>query len=141
MKRILFMAAVAAATMCAEAKDWPGFTRGMGIGGWLTNYKRFNVLPVEKRLTLTDGDFAHFDTYITEGDVERIRRWGFDHIRLGFDQIVLEEKPGVWRERTFRKIDDFIGWCCRHKMNVVLNLQNHLHYVYVHYQILHQMLI
>ena len=121
-KRLMVMAAVAALVCAAEAKEWPGFGCGMGIGGWLTNYKRFNVLPVEKRLTLTDGDFAHFDTYITEGDVERIRRWGFDHIRLGFDQIVLEEKPGVWRERTFRKIDDFIGWCGRHKMNVVLNL-------------------
>ena len=101
---------------------WPGFDRGMGLGGWLTNYKRFNVLPVDRRMTLTDGDFAHFDSYITEGDVARIAKWGFDHIRLGFDQIVLEEKPGVWRERTFRKIDDFIGWCGKHKVNVVLNL-------------------
>ena len=121
-KRLVAMAAVAALVCAAEAKEWPGFTRGMGVGGWLTNYKRFNVLPVEKRLTLTDGDYAHFDTYVTEGDVARIRAWGFDHIRLGFDQIVLEEKPGVWRERTFRKIDDFIGWCGRYKMNVVLNL-------------------
>ena len=109
------------ATVCTAA-PWPGFERGMGIGGWLTNYKRFNVLPVDRRMTLTDGDFAHFDSYITEGDVARIAKWGFDHIRLGFDQIVLEEKPGVWRERTFRKIDDFIGWCGKHKVNVVLNL-------------------
>jgi len=25
------------------------FSKGMGIGGWLTNYKRFNVLPDEWR--------------------------------------------------------------------------------------------
>ena len=95
----------------SSAAEWPGFERGMGIGGWLTNYKRFNVLPMDKRLTLTNGDYTHFDTYITESDVERIKRWGFDHIRLGFDQIVLEESEGKYRERTFRKIDDFIGWC------------------------------
>ena len=118
----LTVAAAAALALGAEAKEWPGFTRGMGIGGWLTNYKRFNVLPMDRRLVITDGDLAHFDTYITEGDVARIKGWGFDHIRLGFDQIVLEEKPGVYRERTFRKIDDFIGWCGKHKMNVVLNL-------------------
>ena len=106
----------------AGAKEWPGFTVGMGIGGWLTNYKRFNVLPMDKRLDITKGDLAHFDTYITEGDVARIKMWGFDHIRLGFDQIVLEESPGKYRERTFRKIDDFIRWCGKHKMNVVLNL-------------------
>ena len=111
-----------AAPLRTVAAEWPGFSRGMGIGGWLTNYKRFNVLPENRRLVLTPGDYAHFDGYITEGDVERIKRWGFDHIRLGFDQIVLEEKTGVWRERTFRKLDDFVGWCGKHKINVVLNL-------------------
>ena len=122
MKRILCMAAVAAAMMCAEAKEWPGFTRGMGIGGWLTNYKRFNVLPEHHRLPITIGDLEHFDTYITEKDIANIKSMGFDHIRLGFDQIVLEESPGKYRERTFRKIDDFIGWCEKHGLNMVLNL-------------------
>ena len=122
MKRILFMAAVVAATMCAEAKDWPGFTRGMGIGGWLTNYKRFNVLPEHHRLPITIGDLEHFDSYITEKDIANIKSMGFDHVRLGFDQIVLEESPGKYRERTFRKIDDFIGWCEQHGLNMVLNL-------------------
>ena len=110
------------APMSCAAKEWPGFTRGMGIGGWLTNYKRFNVLPEERRLQITPGDLEHFDSYITEADVKRIKGWGFDHIRLGFDQIVLEESPGRYREHTFRKIDEFIGWCGKHKMNVVLNL-------------------
>jgi|GEM_PF-851924 len=114
--------AVCLVSVACGAATWPGFECGMGIGGWLTNYKRFNVLPEEKRLVLTEGDYAHFDSYITEGDIARIKHWGFDHIRLGFDQIVLEEKPGVYRDRTFRKIDDFIGWCGKHKMNVVLNL-------------------
>lgn len=52
----------------AFAAPWPGFEKGMGVGGWLTNYKRFNVLPMERRLTLTPGDYVHFDTYIMEGD-------------------------------------------------------------------------
>ena len=106
----------------AGAKEWPGFTCGMGIGGWLTNYKRFNVLPEDKRLHITKGDLAHFDTYITEGDVARIKMWGFDHIRLGFDQIVLEEAPGKYRERTFKRLEAFVGWCRKHKINAVLNL-------------------
>ena len=96
------------------AKEWPGFTVGMGMGGWLTNYKRFNVLPEEKRLDITEGDLAHFDTYITEGDVARVKMWGFDHIRLGFDQIVLEEAPGKYRERTMQKLVAFVGWCRKH---------------------------
>ena len=120
----LWLSAACAFTLAGvvEAATWPGFEHGMGIGGWLTNYKRFNVLPEKVRLELNEGDFEHFDTYITEADIERIKRWGFDHIRLGFDQIVLEETPGKYRERTFRKIDEFISWCGKHQLNVVLNL-------------------
>ncbi len=41
-------------------KKIKGLQRGMGIGGWLTNYKRFNVLPPEWRLQITIGDMEHF---------------------------------------------------------------------------------
>ena len=116
------MAAAATLVCAAEAKEWPGFSCGMGIGGWLTNYKRFNVLPMGRRLVLSEGDFEHFEGYITEADVRRIKSWGFDHIRLGFDQIVLEESPGKYRERTFRKVDDFVGWCAKYDLGLVLNL-------------------
>ena len=54
-------------------KKWTGFEHGMGIGGWLTNYKRFNVLPEDKRLDITIGDLEHFESYITEWDVENMR--------------------------------------------------------------------
>jgi len=123
MRKILMAAALTAiAVSPVSAKDWPGFSRGIGMGGWLTNYKRFNVLPDNWRLPITIGDLEHFDSYITEADVARVKGWGFDHIRLGFDQIVLEETPFRYRERTFRKIDDFVGWCQRYGVNVVLNL-------------------
>lgn len=106
----------------ASAAPWPGFSHGIGMGGWLTNYKRFNVLPEEHRLPITIGDLEHFDTFITEKDVAYVASLGFDHVRLGFDQIVLEERPGVYRERTFGRIDAFVGWCAKYGLNVVLNL-------------------
>ena len=104
------------------AGRWPGFERGIGMGGWLTNYKRFNVLRNDWRMKLTEGDFEHFETFITERDVAYVAKCGFDHIRLGFDQIVLEESPGKYRERTFRCVDNFVGWCRKHGLGVVLNL-------------------
>ena len=67
--------------------------RDLGISGWLTNYKRFHVLPEERRLHITIGDLEHFASYITRRDVDYIASLGMDHIRLGFDQIVLEEAP------------------------------------------------
>lgn len=103
-------------------KKFTGFEHGMGIGGWLTNYKRFNVLPQDRRLCLTIGDMEHFATYITEKDVEYIKSLGMDHIRLGFDQIVFEYEPYLYREEIFRIVDSFIGWCKKHNVNVVLNL-------------------
>ncbi len=103
-------------------RRFTGFERGMGIGGWLTNYKRFNVLPEERRMMLTVGDFEHFYSYITESDVEYIASLGFDHVRLGFDQIVVESEPYSYREEIFEIIEGFILNCQKHKLNVVLNL-------------------
>ena len=98
--------------------------RGMGIGGWLTNYKRFNVLPDHRKMDITIGDYEHFAEYITERDVAYIASLGMDHIRLGFDQIVLEEydRPGVYRECTMAHLDAFIGWCQKYDLGVVLNM-------------------
>lgn len=115
-------AATGGANPPGQSKRFAGFEHGMGIGGWLTNYKRFNVLPDKWKLTLSPGDYEHFETYITKDDVRNIASFGTDHIRLGFDQIVLEEKPYVYRERTFRLIDRFIAWCRQCRVNVVLNL-------------------
>ena len=98
-----------------------GFERGMGIGGWLTNYKRFNVLPDKWRLPLTVGDMEHFASYITEADVAYIASLGMDHIRLGFDQIVLEEAPYRYREEIFRLLEDFAGWCEKYGLHTVFN--------------------
>lgn len=103
-------------------KRFVGFEHGMGIGGWLTNYKRFNVLPEERRMCLTVGDFEHFRSYITEKDVQYISSLGVDHIRLGFDQIVAEEKPGVYREEILCLMESFLSWCQKAGLSVVLNL-------------------
>ena len=92
-------------------KQIKGLQKGMGIGGWLTNYKRFNVLPQDKRLKITIGDMEHFESYITEKDVAYIASLGMDHIRLGFDQIVLEESPYKYRETILHILQEFAGWC------------------------------
>lgn len=99
-----------------------GFERGMGIGGWLTNYKRFHVLGNDKKKILTVGDFEHFQSYITEFDVKNIAEMGFDHIRLGFDQVVVQDEHGEYREDMFALIDTFIKWCEKYNINIVLNL-------------------
>ena len=103
-------------------KKFIGFEKGMGLGGWLTNYKRFHVLPVDKRLHITVGDMEHFAEYITERDIEYIASLGMDHVRLGFDQIVIESEPYKYREEIFTILDNFVSWCEKHGLNIVFNL-------------------
>lgn len=102
------------------------FSKGMGIGGWLTNYKRLAMLPENKRFVITDGDLEHFDTYITENDVKNIASMGFDHIRLGFDQIVLESEPYVYRDHIFELIERFAAWCETYDVRLILNMHKAL---------------
>ena len=98
------------------------FQKGMGIGGWLTNYKRFNVLPQDLRLKITIGDMEHFESYITEEDVKYIASLGMDHIRLGFDQIVIEESPYQYRLVIIDILHEFVGWCKKYNLRPVLNM-------------------
>ena len=105
-------------------KQIKNFTKGMGIGGWLTNFKRYHVIPENKRQDLTIGDFEHFDSYITEWDVKNIADMGFDHIRVCFDQIVVEESAYKYREYTYKLLEDFAMWCRKYDLGVVFNLHN-----------------
>ena len=102
------------------------FQRGMGIGGWLTNYKRFHVLREDRRMKITVGDMEHFESYITEDDVAYIASLGMDHIRLGFDQIVLEESPYCYRRKILDILHDFVGWCKKYNLRVVFNMHKAL---------------
>lgn len=103
-------------------KKLENFSKGMGIGGWLTNYKRFNVLPDKWRMPITQGDMEHFETYITEADAINIKNMGLDHVRIGFDQIVMEESPYVYREKTFEYLHNFVEACERQGLRVILNM-------------------
>lgn len=103
-------------------KRFSGFEKGLGIGGWLTNYKRFTVIPPEKRLILTIGDEEHFEKYITREDIRYIASLGVDHIRLAFDQLVMEPQPGQYRQRSFELLDRCIDWCHEFGLNVNLNM-------------------
>lgn len=103
-------------------KKFIGFEHGMGIGGWLTNYKRFNVLTPDKYSVLTIGDYEHFESYITEKDVAYIASLGMDHIRLGFDQVVIADQSGKLRGHIVDIMKNFCDTCEKYGVNVVLNL-------------------
>lgn len=43
-----------------KSKYWQ-YQHGLGIGGWLTNYKRSNVMADEWKMQLSPCDFEHFE--------------------------------------------------------------------------------
>ncbi|MBQ8641964.1 MAG: cellulase family glycosylhydrolase [Clostridia bacterium] len=109
-------------------KKFTGFEHGIGMGGWLTNYKRFAVMDPARRKWISPGDMEHFASYITREDVKNIASFGADHIRLGFDQIVVEEAehPYVYREVILQKLEEFFGWCEEFGLHVMLNMHKAL---------------
>jgi aryl-phospho-beta-D-glucosidase BglC (GH1 family) len=68
----------------------------------------------------------HFASYITEKDAAYIASLGMDHIRLGFDQIVLERAPFEYREEILELLRRFVSWCQRYDLGIVLNMHKAL---------------
>ena len=100
--------------------------KGMGIGGWMTNYKRVRFLPEDKAFELSIGDKEHFAKYITRWDIKEIKKFGMDHIRIPFDHVVLEEYGNSfsYREDMLKLLDRVIDWSIDEGFEVILNLHH-----------------
>lgn len=87
-----------------------GFVNGVNLGGWLSQYRGY--------------DTAHFASFITRADIDRIAGWGLDHVRLPVDYPVLEsdDAPGVANEEGFAFVDACLQWCADAGLGVVLDL-------------------
>ncbi|MBI4928359.1 MAG: glycoside hydrolase family 5 protein [Anaerolineae bacterium] len=90
----------------------PGFNVGVNLGGWISQYPRF--------------DHEHFKRFILEPDLQRIAGWGMDHVRLPVDYPVLEDDaaPLTYKEDGFAYIDACIEWCRKAGLNVILDLHH-----------------
>ncbi|MBR1607658.1 MAG: cellulase family glycosylhydrolase [Clostridia bacterium] len=93
-----------------------GYQRGVNLGGWLSQCVAL--------------DDRHFDTFITEADIERIAGWGLDHVRLPIDcDIVFAGMDGAPGARM-RHVDDCVDWCGRHGLRLILDLHKTYGYMF-----------
>ena len=69
------------------------YLKGINIGGWMNCFE-----------DLTDDFAAHVRTFITESDIDRIASWGADHIRLPFQNDILNEDTYALIERIRREV-------------------------------------
>lgn len=98
-------------------REFEGYKKGINLGGWLSqcgeNYHT-----------------AHYDSFITEADIEKIASWGLDHVRLPIDYNVIQNEDGTFREEGFGYVDSCIEWCRKNHLKIVLDLHKAMGYVF-----------
>lgn len=85
-----------------------GFMHGVNLGGWLSQFDRY--------------DTAHFEGFITEKDFADIAALGLDHVRIPVDYVVLEEEDGTPKEDGYRYLDRCAAWCGRYHLSMIIDL-------------------
>ncbi len=96
------------------------YHHGINLGGWLAQYDFTEGAPLDGRPQLE----RHFDTFITEEDIERIHSWGFDHVRIPLDGRTLSDEDAVWDEAALQAVHRALRWCGSRQMGVILDLHD-----------------
>ncbi|MBQ7077295.1 MAG: cellulase family glycosylhydrolase [Lachnospiraceae bacterium] len=94
-------------------KELKGFKHGVNLGGWYSQ---------------CDYSLDRLDNFIKEEDIEKIKSWGFDHVRLPIDYNIVIKSDGTLIEDGFNRIGKVILWCKKYGLHIVLDLHKTLGY-------------
>lgn len=89
-------------------KCFKGFQKGVNLGGWISQFKEYDV--------------NHFNSFITEKDIAYISSLGFDHVRVPVDYNVLEDEQGNPIESGFQYLENCRLWCEKYGLNMLIDL-------------------
>ncbi len=119
--------------------------RGMGLGGWMlqegymmqtsgfanAQYQLKNKIEalIGPANTTTFYD-AWLENYIQKVDVDSMKAWGFNSLRLPMHYnlytLPIEQEPvknqNTWLEQGFQLTDRLLGWCAANEMYLILDL-------------------
>ena len=126
-------------TEILDGSGEPIVMKGMGLGGWLLpeGYMLHISTPGTDGPTgirnqmidlvgeaNTDRFFEVFtEKYVQEKDIEAIREWGFDHIRIPFHyRLFYNPEMDEWDEDGFELLDTFLEWCRENDLAVLLDM-------------------
>lgn len=112
--------------------------RGMGLGGWmlqegymlqLGEVGRGQQHVIRGRIAELIGPEktavfyrAWLDNYTTEADIAAMARAGFNSVRLPMHHDLLMTPTGAWDEGGFKRIDELLAWCGKHRLYLILDL-------------------
>jgi len=159
-KFILLIACIALAASCDKPRNYFLYAegkqivneqgenlllRGIGLGGWMLQEPYMLKLSeaavaqydIRNKITELIGEERCNEFYaawlrnmITERDIDSIKAWGFNSIRLPMHYnlftLPVEDEPvagqDTWKEEGFRMTDDLLAWCRKNQIWLILDL-------------------
>lgn len=97
-------------------RTFEGFQKGVNLGGWISQCVEYTE--------------NHFNTFITEKDIEQIAAWKFDHVRLPVDYDIIFTDDGQEIKEGFSHIDNCVSWCKAHNLNLIIDLHKTKGYMF-----------
>ena len=89
-------------------RKFEGFQKGVNLGGWVSQFDEYSK--------------EHFDTFTVEDDIRKIAGYGFDHVRVPVDYIVLEDEDGNPKEDGYQYLENCRIWCEKYGLNMIIDL-------------------
>lgn len=89
-------------------RTFEGYRKGVNLGGWISQFAEY--------------DKAHFESFITERDIEYISGLGFDHVRVPVDYNVLQSESGEIIPEGFGYLESCLAWCRKYSLKMIIDL-------------------
>ncbi|GAB4250717.1 MAG: hypothetical protein Kow00109_26590 [Acidobacteriota bacterium] len=125
-----------------DAKIWDfrgqeALLRGLNLGGWLVPEGYILKVPgygspSSIRALIVDlvgeegaAQFydAYYTNYVREVDIEAIRAWGFNSVRVPFHfNQLYDPETGRFLDEGFQRLDRVIRWCRERGLGVILDM-------------------
>ncbi len=119
--------------------------RGIGLGGWMLQepymFQLSDVARTQTEIKSKISDLIgqkncdefytrYLNNMITEKDVDALKKWGFNSIRLPMHYNLftlpvdkeLIEGQHTWLKTGFRLTDNLLSWCKKNKIYLILDL-------------------
>jgi endoglucanase len=119
--------------------------RGIGLGGWMLQEPYMFELSkaagtqteIKSKISALIGQkncdefyTAYLNNFITELDVDALKKWGFNSIRLPmhFNLFTppVDKEPvkdqNTWLETGFKLTDNLLSWCKKNRIYLILDL-------------------
>ncbi len=113
--------------------------RGIGLGGWLvpegymlqTSGFANSPTQIRNKIKALIGEAnaetfwdLYYANYVNRLDIDRIKQWGFNSIRLPmhYDLLTERNQPYVYIEEGFAQIDSLLSWCEANQLYLILDL-------------------